>query len=149
MSNALHLLINRAKEKADDSAKLMAKAQKHLAESQDKLNMLQDYKSECHQNLHTHASTGITGQHLRNQNAFVDKIDQALTQQNKEIEFLQAALTNHQQHWKLALAEQKKFEALLKREEQKMLKKEIKRDQKMNDEFAARIYRVNASGEHA
>lgn len=149
MSNVLNLLIDRAKEKADTTAQQMAKTQKQLTDSQGKLDMLHQYKDECHQSLHANANHGITGQQLRNQNAFVGKIDQAIGQQNKEIEFLQTALTHQKQQWQEALAEQKKFEALVKREQHKALKKENKRDQKMNDEFAARIYRVNTTGEHA
>lgn len=149
MSNVLQLLIDRAKEKADESAQHMAKTQKQLTESQNKLEMLHQYKDECHQSLHLNANQGVTGQQLRNQNAFVGKIDQAIAQQSQEIDFLQTTLTHHKQQWQVALSEQKKFEALVKREQHKALKKENKRDQKMNDEFAARIYRVNTTGEHA
>lgn len=147
MSNVLHTLIEQASEKADAMAKTMAKTRQKLVNGQDKLAMLQTYHEECQNGMHSKASTGMTGQQLRNQTAFVGKIAEAIAQQNREVEFLNATLTHQNTQWQEALAEQRKFEALVEREKLKQAKLENKRDQKMNDEFAARIYRVQTAGE--
>lgn len=147
MSNVLQILIEQASEKAEQLARNMANTQQKLAQGQDKLNMLQSYREECESGMHNKASGGMTGQQLRNQLAFVGKITQAVTQQTREIEFLNTTLVHQRTQWQEALAEQRKYEALVAREKLKQAKLENKRDQKMNDEFAARIYRVQTAGE--
>ena len=147
MSNVLQILIEQASEKAEQLARNMANTQQKLAQGQDKLNMLQSYREECESGMHNKASGGMTGQQLRNQLAFVGKIAQAVAQQTREIEFLNTTLAHQRTQWQEALAEQRKYEALVAREKLKQAKLENKRDQKMNDEFAARIYRVQTAGE--
>ena len=147
MSNVLQILIEQASEKAEQSARNMTNTQQKLVEAHDKLNMLQSYREECESGMHNKASGGMTGQQLRNQLAFVDKIAQAVAQQTREIEFLNNTLAHQRTQWQEALAEQRKYEALVAREKLKQAKLENKRDQKMNDEFAARIYRVQTAGE--
>ena len=147
MSNMLQILIDRARDKADDLAKNMAGTQQKLAQSHDKLNMLQSYHNECEGNTRHKGSMGLTGQQLRHQLAFVGKIAEAITQQTREIEFLNANLAHQRTQWQEVVAEQRKFEALVVREKIKQSKLEKKRDQKINDEFAARIYRVHTAGE--
>lgn len=149
MSNVLQILIEQAGEKADNLARSMAATQQKLAQGQDKLNMLQTYRDECEGGMHSKASAGMTGQQLRDQLAFVGKIGDAIAQQTREIEFLNTTLAHQRTQWQDALAEKRKYEALVEREKIKRAKLENKRDQKMNDEFAARIYRVQTAGEHS
>lgn len=151
MSNVLQILIEQAQEKAEQCIKAMALTQQKLNQGQEKLNMLESYRAECQSNLHNAGMGGLTGQQLRNQNAFVGKISQAIEQQNAEIEFLTSTLAHQKQQWQNTLAEQRKYEALVEREKQRAMQKEAKRDQKMNDEFAARIHRVQkqSAGENA
>jgi flagellar protein FliJ len=147
MSNVLQILIEQASEKAEKAAKGMAQTQQKLVQGQDKLNMLKTYREECESGMHSKAATGMTGQQLRNQLAFTGKIAEAIAQQDREIEFLNSTLEHQRTQWQQALAEQRKFEALVEREKQKQARLENKRDQKMNDEYAARIYRVQTAGE--
>lgn len=147
MSNVLQILIEQASEKADAMAKNMAKTQQKLAQGQEKLTMLESYRDDCQAGLHNQAATGLTGMQLRNQLAFVGKIAQAIEQQQREIDFLTTTLCQQRAQWQDALAEQRKYEALVEREKLKQARLAAKRDQKMNDEFAARIYRVSTAGE--
>lgn len=147
MSNVLQILIDQAREKAEQLARNMANTRQKLAQGQGKLDMLQTYREECEGGMHNKAVGGMTGQQLRNQLAFVGKIAQAVAQQSREIEFLNTTLAHQRTQWQEALAEQRKYEALVAREKLKQAKLENKRDQKMNDEFAARIYRVQTAGE--
>lgn len=147
MSNALQILIEQTSEKAESLVKAMAKTQQKLNQGQDKLNMLQAYRDERESGVHSKASSGITGQQLRSQMAFVEKIAQAVAQQTSELEFLNTTLSHQRTQWQETLAEQRKYEALVEREKLRQAKLENKRDQKMNDEFAARIYRVQSAGE--
>jgi flagellar FliJ protein len=150
MSNVLQILIEKASEQADDLTRSIAGTQKKLQQGQEKLSMLQNYRDECQSNMHIQSNsgmTGLTGQQLRNQQAFVSKINQALEQQNSEMVFLNSQLKQQHNQWQKTLAEKRKYEALAKREKTRLSRLDNKRDQKMNDEFAARIYRTHTAGE--
>ncbi|GLR27657.1 flagellar export protein FliJ [Limnobacter litoralis] len=147
MSNVLQILVEQAKEKADECAKALANTRQQLAQSQDKLAMLESYRDECQAALLNRSQTGITGMQLQGQLLYNSKIDTALKQQSDEIRFLQTAVEKQLATWQNVLAEQKKYETLLQREAQKKAVIQNKREQKMNDEFAARIYRTQTAGE--
>lgn len=147
MSNVLNILIDQAREKAENCLKAVAKTQQQIVQGQEKQQMLQTYQDDMQGSMHSRASVGITGQQLRNQLAFAGKITQALEQQTQELEFLNSTLQHQQGQWQAALAEQRKYEALLEREKNRQTKLQNKREQKMNDEFAARIHRTQTAGE--
>lgn len=148
MSNVLNLLIEQARKKADELAKAQAETRQRIATGQEKLDMLDHYKGDCQSKLHSQAAQSSVSMALwGNQQAFVGKIDHALQQQRQELVFLEQTLQQQQQNYQACLAQQRKFEALLDREAKKQAHREAKRDQKMNDEFAARIHRVNTAGE--
>ena len=147
MSNVLQILVEQASEKVDECAKAMGNSKQNLAKAEEKMVLLENYREECQAGMHNNATGGITGSQLRNQLAFVEKISAATVQQSNEIRFLKTALEQQVKEWQLAMAKQRKYLALLDREKVKKLALENKRDQKMNDEFAARIFRVKTAGE--
>lgn len=148
--SALEILLDQAKERANDASKTLAKTRQQLTGARDKLHMLEQYMQEVSQNQQIRgAGGGITGFQLQNQNAFNNKILEAVSQQTRQVEFFVATETHQLSIWQKALAEQKKYEALLEREKKREQAIENKRDQKMNDEYAARIHRVRTSGESA
>lgn len=149
MSNALQILVEQAREKAEQSAKDLARTRQSLATAQQKLDMLESYLNDCQQAMHEKTQTGVTGFQLRSQMNFTSKIDEALSQQRNELSFLQRTEEHQLAQWKAALADEKKYQALLDREKLRQEKLANKRDQKMNDEYAARIYRVRTAGESA
>lgn len=149
MSNAIQILVEQSKEKAEQCAKDLARTRQSLGQAQNKLDMLENYLNDCHSNMHEKTLGGVTGFQLRSQLSFTSKIDDAITQQKNEIEFLRRTEEHQLGQWQQALADEKKFQALLDREAARKEKLENKRDQKMNDEYAARIYRVRTAGESA
>jgi flagellar protein FliJ len=149
MSNAIQILVDQAKEKAEQCAKDLARTRQNLAQAQNKLDMLENYLNQCHSSMYEKTTSGVTGFQLRSQLSFTSKIDDAIAQQKTELEFLKRTEDHQLTQWHLALADEKKFQALLDREAARKEKLENKRDQKMNDEYAARIYRVRTAGESA
>lgn len=150
MSKALEILMDQAKKKAEELALQLAKSRDQLGKARDKLQMLEQYQIECETNAHQKTvSTAFTISQLRGQNAFVSKVGQAIAQQRTQVEFYQKGETWQLKKWQEALMEQKKYEALLSRQAKKLEAIQNKRDQKMNDEFAARIHRVRTQGESA
>lgn len=149
MSQALQILVEQAHEKAEQSAKDLARTRQSLATAQQKLDMLESYLNDCQRSMHEKTQTGVTGFQLRSQMNFTSKIDEALTQQRNELSFLKRTEEHQLSQWKTALADEKKYQALLDREKLRQEKLANKRDQKMNDEYAARIYRVRTAGESA
>lgn len=150
MPTALEILLDQSTEKADKNAKTLAQTRQQLGQARDKLQMLETYLEETQGRLQTQTTgTGFTGFQLKNQMAFSSKIADAVKQQAQQVYFYEQTETHQLKQWQLALAEQKKYEALIEREKRRAMAIEAKRDQKMNDEFAARIHRVRATGESA
>lgn len=148
--SALEILLDQAKERADLASKTLAKTRQQLTAAREKLQMLEQYMQEVSQNQQIRsAGGGISGFQLKNQNAYNNKIQDAVKQQTKQVEFFVTTETHHLTQWQSALAEQKKYEALIKRDQRRQQAIENKKDQKMNDEYAARIHRVRTSGETA
>lgn len=147
MSDALNILINRAKESADNLAQELAKTREQLAQAKQKLEMLQNYQDEITQAAVNRSLEGVTGFFLQSQNQYGQKIGQAIEQQAKQVQFIQTTEAHYLKGWQEALAEQKKFEALLERNRLKAQAKLAKQEQKNNDEYAARIYRNRIAGE--
>jgi len=149
MSSALQILFEQAGERAQQCAKDLARTRQTLAQAQEKLQMLEGYALDKFQSLHQDTLQGVTAYQLRSHAGYLGKIEEAVAQQRREVEFIQRTEEHQVNQWKESLAEEKKYKALLDREALRKAKLENKRDQKMNDEFAARIYRVRTAGESA
>ena len=143
MSNALLILRNLAKEKIEQSNKTLGVARKELQASQDRLIMVQGYREQYQMGMTERAKQGLTGQQIQQQQQFIERLDQAIGKQLKETEFREKALDTALAEWRAAQAEEKKYQALLDRAALALMHKESKRDQKSNDEYAARIHRVS------
>lgn len=147
MSKAMDILRDRAKEQADITAQQLATTRQQLIEANNKLKLLEDYQDEHQEkNQKMSQNNGFTGFQLQNQNAFSQKIANAINLQKKNIEVIKETENQQFTTWQLALKEQKKYEAVIEREKKRMMARAEKIEQKMNDEFAARIHRVHASG---
>ncbi len=147
MSNAMHILRDRAKERGELLAQKLASARQQLTEAEGKLKLLEDYQAE-QQDKHQHITQtkAITGFQLQNQTAFVQKIIDAIQLQHKQIEQIRHTEQHYLESWQTALQEEKKYDALIERDLKKRRARTLKIEQKMNDEFAARIHRIQASG---
>ncbi|MDX1670451.1 MAG: flagellar export protein FliJ [Limnobacter sp.] len=148
--HAIEILLDQAKERVDEATQTLAKTRQQLKAARDKLDMLEQYMGETCQNQSLRATgAGLTGFQLKNQNAFNSKMREAVNQQSRQVDFFVKTEEHHVKLWQEALVQQKKFEAVMEREKRRQQAKENKRDQKMNDEFAARIHRVRTNGETA
>jgi flagellar FliJ protein len=146
MSNALTILVNLAKDKVEESSKTLASTRNQLQASIDKLTMLKEYSEQYRQGVSNSVHGGISGDQLRHRYVFVDRIEDAIKQQIEDVTNKEQLVNLALSQWQSHQAEEKKFQTLIDRAETAKAKKEAKREQKNNDEYAARIHRVANGG---
>ncbi len=144
MSNALIILRDLAKDKVEESSKLLASARKELQASQDRLVMVQGYREQYQDGMTERAKQGVTGQQLQHQHQFIARLEDAILQQQRDVSFREQSVNAALTRWQLAQADEKKYQTLIDRADLAQQRKEAKREQKNNDEYAARIHRVGS-----
>lgn len=142
MSHALPLkmLLELAHTKVDDATKRLGEllASEHACE--EKLAMLQEYRTEYHRRLMEAAGEGIDPHAWRNYSRFLTKLDEAIMQQQKIVNHSKQMTAMGQQNWLGERNRLKAFDTLSQREEKKQLQKLNKQEQRMSDEHAAKRF---------
>jgi flagellar protein FliJ len=144
-SSALHMLLDLAKEEAEQAMQQLTIANQTLKAEQEKSAMLHAYKQDYVDQLNALLAKGLAKQSHVNYQHFLQKLEQAINgqqevtvnaadQRAKALEVLQSA-----QRKKMS------FEVLIDRANQKAMKAANKREQKMMDECAMRAKRTHAS----
>lgn len=141
MKNALPLLIDRAREARDQAASTKYAAAQNLQRARDRLALLQQFCGEYQQRLQGQREIGISRSELSNFSRFVQQLDQALAQQTTEVEFCENTLSVAQARLTETQQRMRSLEVLLDRQAAQERQVSDRRDQKMHDEFSARIAR--------
>lgn len=130
----LELMQTRADEATQRLAKLIAAEQ----DAKNKLKMLQDYRQEYADRFNLAAQNGLSPLEWQNYQAFLGRIDEAVDAQKKNVLTQERNTEAGQAHWRTQRQKLKAFDTLAVRHEQQETSKELKREQKLVDEFAAR-----------
>lgn len=138
---AMEVLIRQAQEARDQLSRQVAQALTQRDASRKKLEMLAHYRGDYLTRLHTGLPTIERTVRLTQHEAFVDKLEEALRQQQGDLEFREKTLASAQA--KLLEAEHRihALEIYVKKQKQRLAIKESRREQKLMDEFAAHAMR--------
>ena len=134
LQTILELMQTRADEATQQLARLIAAEQ----DARNKLTMLQQYRDEYALRFQQVAQHGLTPHEWGNYQAFLDRLDEAITLQGKFIEQQERNTAAGQQHWK---QQQKKLKAMDTLSERHFAREEVlalRREQKVQDEHATR-----------
>jgi len=134
----LATLIDLAQRETDDCAKRLGAALKALDDCQQKLQMLAGYRDDYAQRFEASMANGITPMAYRNFQAFMLKLDSAITGQQQVVNHAQARSEHEKASWQTAERKRMSYTTLNNRAQEQALKLENKRDQKAMDEHAAR-----------
>lgn len=134
---AVQLLLKQAREARNQAAKTMADALTWRDNSQQKFDLLKQYRSDYLTQLENEfgqvAKVSVLNQH----SAFVGKLEEAIDQQSRDMEFREQTLENA----RLRLLEGERRIRSLQLYVERLLRaealKESRREQKAMDEFAA------------
>ncbi|CDG81896.1 flagellar export protein FliJ [Janthinobacterium agaricidamnosum] len=134
----LETLIDLAQRETDDAAKRLGAALKAVDDSQQKLDMLANYREDYAQRFQATMADGMTPMAYRNFQAFMGKLDSAILGQQEVVNFARVRSDQEKTAWQAAERKRMSYTTLDTRAQEHALKLENKRDQKAMDEHAAR-----------
>jgi flagellar FliJ protein len=130
----LELMQNRADEATRRLADLIAN--ENSAKS--KFQMLQEYRDEYASRFQQAAQKGISQNEWHNYQEFLYRLDEAIDLQGKTVGQEERNTKAGQTHWQQQRIKLKAFDTLSQRHKTSELELEVRREQKIQDEFASR-----------
>ncbi|MDF0605018.1 flagellar export protein FliJ [Neisseriaceae bacterium TC5R-5] len=134
------LLIHLAEDKQKAAAERMNNAQNKLNEAYARMQQLENFRDEYRTRLTTHATQGMGVLQYQDFQRFLGRLNEAVVQQQSEIDRCTQRFLLERQTWQSEYKKLKAFGKLLEREQERALRKEIRLQQKVTDEFAARQF---------
>lgn len=130
----LDLMQNRADEATRDLARLIAAEQDAKA----KLDLLSQYREEYARRFQASAQAGISPLQWKNFQDFLNRLDEAIGQQQSVVDHSCNNTAAGQAHWQEQRLRLKAIDTLSVRHRSAELSLELRREQKLCDEFAGR-----------
>jgi flagellar protein FliJ len=140
----INTLIELAQEELDAATKKLGKLQQERNDIEAQFNSLVTYRDEYHARFTASAQQGTTAQTLRNFQAFVDTLDNAIAQQRTLLLLADQRLEAAKPEWRLKKQKVGSYEVLAARGEAMLAKKAARVEQRESDEFAAKALRMRA-----
>ena len=136
MSKGLELLATRLVEAENQAAMALAKAQQDLKLFMDQQEALNQYRQIYHQQWTDRGLQGISPQQNSQYHAFINKLENAATQQYEGVLQVREALAQCRIQWLEAQQRRKAVELLLEKKADKVRLKAQRQEQKMLDDYA-------------
>lgn len=136
--SALHTLIELANKAADEAAKQLAAALRSNEEAEQKLQLLLQYRDDYAMRCQSNLANGISTTHLNNFQVFMQKLDHAIAGQQKVVSDAGNRTLQAKAAWRACEQKKMSFVTLVARADKHTARRELWRDQKQNDEYAAR-----------
>ena len=145
--SALHTLIDLANKETDEAAKKLGIALRAGEEAEQKLELLMQYRDDYAARCQTTLSTGISTTQLHNFQMFMQKLEHAIAGQQKVVGDARQKTAQARAAWQACEQKKMSFVTLAERADKEQSRRELWRDQKQNDEYAARrtLHKPNPS----
>jgi len=137
----LQPLLEYARDRSESAAQELQRLRHQWSMAEEKLQQLRAYLADYHQKLNDNAAGGMTAAALRDFQRFIVKLELAIQVQGEEVFRCRQRWEVGQQEWLEREREVKVYDALRERHEREELRKESKRDQRAQDEFAQNQHR--------
>lgn len=136
----LQPLLELMRDRTDEATRRLGQLVAAEQSARSKLQLLMDYRAEYVQRFQEAQAQGLTLQAWQNYQVFLNKIDEAISQQTKQVEASAEKTAHGQQHWKTQNTKLKAIDTLSIRHDKKLQQQENRQEQKLLDEFASRRY---------
>lgn len=136
----LQPLLELMRDRTDEATRRLGQLVAAEQSARSKLQLLMDYRAEYVQRFQEAQAQGLTLQAWQNYQVFLNKIDEAISQQTKQVEASAEKTAQGQQHWKTQNTKLKAIDTLSIRHDKKLQQQETRQEQKLLDEFASRRY---------
>jgi flagellar protein FliJ len=137
-------LIDLAEDDLDAATKRLGKLQQERNEVEGQLNALITYRDEYHARFTASAQEGTTAQTLRNFQAFVDTLDNAINQQRGLLVAANQRLDMAKPEWQQRKQKLGSYEVLAARGEAVAARQASRIEQRDADEHSAKVMRMRA-----
>jgi len=141
----LQTLIELAQDEVDAAAQKLGRAQRERTEVEKQLDALVTYRGEYHTRFNEAARQGMDAGSVRNFQAFITTLDQAIDQQQRLLTQATARVEAAKPEWQRSKQKLGSFEVLQSRQDEVAARKEARREQRDTDEYSARIMRMRAA----
>lgn len=131
-----------AENREANAARRFGQSQKLQREQEGKLENLRQYHAEYLARFQQTASVGMNASQLREYQAFLNKLEQAINEQEEIVRQSQLACTQHKKQWTEKHIRTQSMDKAMTRMVKTEQKQEDAREQKMFDELAQRINRT-------
>ena len=145
--SALHTLIDLANKETDEAAKQLGAALHAGDEAEQKLELLMQYRDDYAARCQSDLTAGISTTHFNNFQVFMQKLEQAIAGQQKVVSDARLRIAQARTAWQACEQKKMSFVTLADRANKESTRRELWRDQKQNDEHAARraLHKSNPS----
>ena len=140
--NPIHTLQELAHTRVDDATRKLGELIASEQACEEKLRMLLQYRTEYRERFVAAARDGIDPNGWRNYSAFLLKLDDAITHQQKTVDHSKTATSAGQQHWASERNRAKAFDTLSLRQHQQQLRREARQEQHASDEHSAKQHQL-------
>lgn len=136
----LQPLLEYARDRSALAAQELQRLRHQWTLSDEKLQQLQAYLADYHNRLNGNAANGMTAAAMRDFQRFIVKLELAIQAQGEEVVRCRQHWEAGQRAWMEREREVKAYDALRERHEREEVRKENKRDQRIQDEFSQNQY---------
>ena len=133
---AIDSLIELSRHRVEDATRRLQDMQSKQQSSEGKLLMLAEYRAQHVSQRRSEVDGKVNIQSLRNAASFLDKLDNALNQQQVEVTRMEASVQKTQVDWQAEQRRLKSFETLNARQLTTQAAAEARQEQKQIDEIA-------------
>lgn len=140
-TQTLSMLIDLARNNMDEAARQLAQLSQTRTAAEQQLEALHSYRKDYAERLLQQTQSGVTASNYHNFRQFIATLDDAISQQNRILEQMDAKLGKAQDLWKAEKRRLNSFETLQTRQMRQESVHEMRREQRLNDEISARRFR--------
>lgn len=139
VQDSLQLLQARAEDATQEALRRLAELQDACRESESRLDLLRRYRDEYRAKLDAATANGMSALQLNNFRAFLARLEEAIAQQNADVAHWRDVVLRGRSDWQDAERRARSFGVLNDRRAAEMRHATARREQKQNDEYAARL----------
>lgn len=135
----LDTLLNLAHQQNDAAARKLGQLNRQELSAQARLSALQEYRRDYQQQFETAEKNGISPADMRNFQQFIDRLDQAIRQQQQEIDKAHSSVQKGRHELLDSTRKMKSFDTLAQRHVESERKVEARSEQRLQDEQSGRF----------
>ncbi|MCB5183766.1 flagellar export protein FliJ [Methylobacillus gramineus] len=139
----LNTLQDLAEKDVEAAVERLGEANRQLVEVEKSLAILMQYRADYASQRDNAMANGITAEVYQNYQNFLGKLSQAIVTQTESVERVRQICHLRKQEWQECQKKKMSYDVLLERAEKRVQLAELKKDQKMMDEYAMRASRNN------